>query len=71
MTRGIELPVAKKLLINGFLSEIFENISGEEIKTFLESYIISKTGWGSFELIFSILPIFLESLKTSKFMRSL
>ena len=39
MTRGIELPVAKKLLINGFLSEIFENISGEEIKTFLEKSI--------------------------------
>ena len=36
MTRGIELPEAKKLLINGFLNEIFENISGEEIKTFLE-----------------------------------
>ena len=26
MTRGIKLPVAKKLLINGFLNEIFENI---------------------------------------------
>ena len=39
MTRGIELQVAKKLLINGFLSEIFENISGEEIKTFLEKSI--------------------------------
>ena len=26
MTRGIELSKAKKLLINGFLNEIFENI---------------------------------------------
>ena len=39
MTRGIELPVAKKLLVNGFLNEIFENISSEEIKTFLEKSI--------------------------------
>ncbi len=39
MTRGIELPVAKKLLINGFLNEIFENISVEKIKTFLEKSI--------------------------------
>ena len=39
MTRGIELPVAKKLLINGFLSEIFENISEEKIKNFLEKSI--------------------------------
>ena len=36
MTRGIELSVAKKLLINGFLSEIFENISEEKIKIFLK-----------------------------------
>ena len=39
MTRGIELSVAKKLLINGFLSEIFENISEEKIKNFLEKSI--------------------------------
>ncbi len=36
MTRGIELSKAKKLLINGFLNEIFENISEKNIKTFLE-----------------------------------
>ena len=39
MTRGIELPSAKKLLINGFLNEIFENISEEKLKTFLEKSI--------------------------------
>ena len=32
MTRGIELSKAKKLLINGFLNEIFENISEEKYK---------------------------------------
>ena len=36
MTRGIKLPIAKKLLINGFLNEIFENIPEEKLKTFLE-----------------------------------
>ena len=36
MTRGIELSVAKKLLIYGFLNEIFENIPEEKLKTFLE-----------------------------------
>ena len=39
MTRGIKLKEAKKLLINGFLSEIFENISEEKIKNFLEKSI--------------------------------
>ncbi len=39
MTRGIELPIAKKLLINGFLNEIFENIPEEKIKNFLEKSI--------------------------------
>ena len=39
MTRGIELPSAKKLLINGFLNEIFENIPEEKLKTFLEKSI--------------------------------
>ena len=39
MTRGIELAVAKKLLINGFINEIFENIPEEKIKTFLEKNI--------------------------------
>ena len=34
MTRGIELSKAKKLLINGFLSEILENIPEEKIKIF-------------------------------------
>ena len=35
-TRGIELSKAKKLLINGFLNEIFENIPDHNLKTFLE-----------------------------------
>ena len=39
MTRGIELQNAKKLLINGFLNEIFENVAEEKIKTFLEKCI--------------------------------
>ena len=39
MTRGIKLSVAKKLLINGFLSEIFENISEGKFKNFLQKSI--------------------------------
>jgi Fe-S cluster assembly protein SufD len=39
MTRGIELSQAKKLLINGFLNEIFENIPEIKIKNFLEKII--------------------------------
>ena len=39
MTRGIELPTAKKLLINGFINEIFENIPEEKLKFFLEKSI--------------------------------
>ncbi len=39
MTRGIEKPVAKKLLINGFLNEIFENVPEAKIKIFLEKSI--------------------------------
>ena len=39
MTRGIELRKAKKLLIKGFINEIFENIPEEKIKTFLEKSI--------------------------------
>ena len=39
MTRGIELKKAKKLLINGFLSEIFENIPEEKIKALLKKSI--------------------------------
>ena len=39
MTRGIKLSKAKKLLINGFLSEIFENINESELKNFLEEII--------------------------------
>ncbi len=39
MTRGIKLSEAKKLLIKGFLSEIFDNIPEKKIKTFLEKTI--------------------------------
>ncbi len=39
MTRGIELPIAKKLLINGFINEIFEKIPEEKLKIFLEKSI--------------------------------
>ena len=39
MTRGIKLPIAKKLLINGFLNEIFENITEKKLKAFLEKSI--------------------------------
>ncbi len=39
MTRGIELSMAKKLLINGFINEIFENIPDEKLKIFLEKSI--------------------------------
>ena len=42
MTRGIKLPIAKKLLINGFLNEIFENIPEEKIKTLLEKSIMEQ-----------------------------
>ena len=39
MTRGIELRVAKKLLIKGFLNEIFDNIPEEKIRNFLEKCV--------------------------------
>ena len=39
MTRGIEQSIAKKLLINGFLNEIFENIPETKLKAFLEKSI--------------------------------
>ena len=42
MTRGIKLSIAKKLLINGFLNEIFENIQEEKLKPFLEKSIIEQ-----------------------------
>ncbi len=42
MTRGIELQEAKKLLINGFISEIFENIPEEKLKVFLEKSIMEQ-----------------------------
>jgi len=38
-TRGIEQSIAKKLLINGFLNEIFENIPETKLKAFLEKSI--------------------------------
>ena len=39
MTRGIKLSAAKKLLIKGFLNEIFDKIPEEKIRTFLEKSI--------------------------------
>ena len=39
MTRGIKLTEAKKLLITGFLNEVFDNIPEQKIKTFLEKTI--------------------------------
>ena len=45
MTRGIELPIAKKLLINGFLNEIFENIPEEKIKEFLRKKYKGTNRW--------------------------
>ena len=39
MTRGIEFPMARKLLINGFINEIFENIPEQKLKIFLEKSI--------------------------------
>ena len=39
MTRGIKLAEAKKLLITGFLNEVFDNIPELKIKTFLEKTI--------------------------------
>ena len=39
MTRGVELPMARKLLINGFINEIFENIPEQQLKIFLEKSI--------------------------------
>ena len=39
MTRGIELPMVRKLLINGFINEIFENIPEQQLKIFLEKSI--------------------------------
>ena len=34
--------IAKKVLINGFLNEIFENIQEEKLKTFLEKSIMEQ-----------------------------
>ena len=39
MTRGIKIIRGKKLLIIGFLNEIFENVPEQKIKTFLETNI--------------------------------
>ena len=39
ITSGIKLSAAKKLLIKGFLSEIFDNIPEEKIRIFLEKSI--------------------------------
>ena len=43
MTRGIDQEKAKKLLINGFLNEIFENVSDKNLKVFLEKNIEEQT----------------------------
>lgn len=37
MTRGIDAKTAKKLLINGFLNDILDNISDTNLKKFVES----------------------------------
>jgi len=39
MTRGIPKKKAVKLLINGFLNEILENITINELKFFLEKIL--------------------------------
>ena len=39
MTRGIPKKEAVKLLINGFLNEVLENINTSEIKIFLEKIL--------------------------------
>ena len=39
MTRGIERSKARKLLINGFLNEIFENIPEQDLKVFLKKIV--------------------------------
>ena len=43
MTRGIDQKKAKKLLINGFLNEIFEYVSEKNLKVFLEKNIEEQT----------------------------
>ena len=43
MTRGIERSKAKKLLINGFLNEVFEHVSEKDIKTFLIKSVEEQT----------------------------
>ena len=39
MTRGIPKKEAEKILINGFLNEILENLADSEIKNFLEKML--------------------------------
>ena len=39
MTRGIERSKARKLLINGFLNEIFENIPEQDLNVFLKKIV--------------------------------
>jgi Fe-S cluster assembly scaffold protein SufB len=39
MTKGIPKKEAVKLLINGFLNEVLENINTSEIKIFLEKIL--------------------------------
>ena len=61
MTRGIKLSVAKKLLINGFLSEIFENISEEKkLKIFFKK--VWRVILMEFKNIKSKFPIFKQKI---------
>ena len=45
MTRGIKLSDAKKLLINGFLSEIFAKHTRPTNKAFLEKNVKDQIRW--------------------------
>ena len=58
MTRGIELPMARKLLINGFINEIFENIPEKKLKTFLKKKYKGRKKLMEFSNIKSKFPIF-------------
>ena len=42
MTRGIDLKLAKQLLINGFLNDILDNILDTNIKQFTQNILIGQ-----------------------------